>query len=93
MKVCITDQLADALDAMSVLQCKGENFQMPCVAPQKAFCEITHLDVGRHALMEFYGGLVLKRQVDVPHQQHHQPNRERHAEGQAHRLHSASILT
>ena len=98
MTLCITVQLADALYAMGTvyamgaLQCRSHDLQMPYSGTRLLPCKVTHLYVGRHAFMELYCGLVLKCQVNIPHQQHHESNCERHAEGQAHCLRSASIL-
>ena len=37
-----------------------------------------YLYVCCHSLVELYGCLVLQRQVQVPDEQHYQPNGERH---------------
>lgn len=52
-----------------------------------------HLDVGGHPLMKLYGRLILERKVQVPHQQHHQANGQRHAQKQTHTLRSSPSRT
>ena len=53
----------------------------------------TYLDVGGHPLMKLYGRLILERKVQVPHQQHHQANGQRHAQKQTQALRSSPSRT